>query len=587
MSVAERIVYSGNELIQILEEFLDRMKTFSFDSRYSLLLGEHIIDKVNQWDKTIRRQKDLPLTLTVCGEFKRGKSSLINALLGEDVVTTNITTETITTNKISYGVHKNELVLSGGRRILLKDEELKCDKLKLILADLPEKSYEIEMKRPIDVLKKLTIIDTPGLGDSMTDFLPDVKKALQQSDAVVYVFSALYPLSMQEQLFIKNVIKPQKYTDLIMISNYVDSFEEEEDCDRVHEVIRDRISEILPEEKIYMLSALDERCRQLGAKRPNEDLKEYLENNFSEFRVRLVELLEEKKEYVIPNRVHRLISGMTDELKMLLDVLVQGLTLSNDEINQKSEELSKYKEEQDKYQENEIYRIDEMIEAAEGKTIQWIAFLLDEMEKEIDTLNKYSIEEVKNNYSMYCTETIQNAVDRCMDKFTAELYRLLDDISENVGRKFTTVGITATPSFKFALQNKSWTKGDNVAFVSNLALANTWLGFATDYVAGSMRKKEINQSMPDVIQEIKMQFPGLRAATFAAIKDVYKSIRNNVKSLIKDHFDEQILTLEAQLEQAAMIARQNDKKKEEIKAAVFEMNKVLDDIRNEMSISIE
>ena len=35
---------------------------------------------------------DDPFTLVVVGDFKRGKSTFINALLGEEVVTTNVTT---------------------------------------------------------------------------------------------------------------------------------------------------------------------------------------------------------------------------------------------------------------------------------------------------------------------------------------------------------------------------------------------------------------------------------------------------------------------------------------------------------------
>ncbi len=587
MSIEDRIVYSGNDLIQNLEDFLDRMKVFTFDSRYSMLLGEEITERIRQWDKTIRRQKDLPLTLTVCGEFKRGKSSLINAILGENVVTTNVTTETITTNRISYGMHKNELILSGGRRISLSDEELQCDRLKTILTDLPERAREIELKRPIEVLKQLTIIDTPGLGDSMEDFLDDVKNALQQSDAVIYVFSSMYPLSMQEQLFIKTVIKPQKYTELFMVSNYADSFESEAECNRVIEVIKNRLSDILPDETPFMISALDERCRQSGTDRPNSDLEGYLENNFQQLRNSLSQLLEEKKDFVIPNRVHRLIAGMTDELNMLLDASMQGVTLSYEEISQKAEELSEYQKSQDEQQKSEIARIDATIERSKGDTIRWINEVLNDMESEVNTFNQYAVEDVKNNYSMYCTETIQTAIDRCIDKFTAELYRLLDDISGNVSQAFSMAGVNTTPSFRFALHNKSWTKGDNVAFATNMALSTSWLTYITDYIAGSMRRREIKHSMPDVIEDIKGQFPNLKIATLSAIEDVYATIQADVKKLISDYFNEQITTLESQLEQAAAISKQNDQKKAEIKAAALELRAAINDIRADLSMSVQ
>lgn len=586
MSIEDRIVYSGNDLIQALEESLDRIKVFTFDGRYAMLLGEDIVEKIRQWDKTIRRQKDLPLTLTVCGEFKRGKSSLINAILEEDVVTTNITTETITTNKIRYGTHKNELLLAGGRRVGLSDEELQRDHLKTILAELPERASEMELRRPIDMLQQLAIIDTPGLGDAMEDYLTDVRKALQQTDVVVYVFSSLYPLSVQEQLFIKNAIKPQKHTRLLLVSNFADSFEDEAACDRVVEVIKDRLSTVLPGETPFMLSALDERCRQLGTKRPNAELEAYLENNFLEFRNTLSELLEEKKEHVIPNRIHRLISGMTDELNMLLDAQMQGLTLSHEEIAQKAAELETYKKNQAQQQESEIARVHTLIERSKGDTIRWLDAMISDMERQVEQLRKYSVQDVKENYAMYCTETIQAATDRCIDKFLAELYDLLDDVSDSVSNAFSLAGVSTAPSFKFALHNKSWTKGDNVALVTNMVLSSSWLGYITDFVAGTMRRREIKQSMPDVIKEIAAQYTGLRLATFNAVNDVYAEIQKNVSAMVAAHFNEQVASLEAQLEQAAAISRQSDQKKEEIKAAALALRSVLKEICEDLSVPV-
>ena len=123
------IVYDIEDLRCRLDSYLDGLSQLRHSEKYRELLGEAFSFKVTAWEQSIRRQKDMPFTIVVCGEFKRGKSSFINSLLGEDVVTTDVTTETITLNKISYGPHSNALVLEKGKRMLLTDEQLRREHL--------------------------------------------------------------------------------------------------------------------------------------------------------------------------------------------------------------------------------------------------------------------------------------------------------------------------------------------------------------------------------------------------------------------------------------------------------------------------
>ena len=167
MELNKRIYYDASELMKRIETSLDQLKPYQYDSRYRELLGELLVGKINEWERSIRQRKSDPFTLVVCGDFKRGKSSLINALLGEDVVPTNVTTETVTLNRISYGAHSNEIILSGGRRVSLTDEELCRDALEPLIIQLDEPVQQLELHRTIDILKDITVIDTPGLGDSV------------------------------------------------------------------------------------------------------------------------------------------------------------------------------------------------------------------------------------------------------------------------------------------------------------------------------------------------------------------------------------------------------------------------------------
>ncbi len=583
MDIQGRIIYDGNDLSDLIESYLEKFERFRYDYKYKTLLGESIIKKLGNWSTNIKKQKENPLTLVVCGEFKRGKSSLINAILGEDVVTTNITTETITVNKISYGAHKNEIILQGGKRLVLSDDELKCDNLKNILADLPKDSIQLELKRPLEILKDVTIIDTPGLGDAMKDFEEDVRMALAQADAVIYVYSVAYPLSLNEQLFIKTVIKPQKYTDLFLLGNYADMLEDIESCERVQNTIDQRLANVLPDEKTIMISALDERCRQKGAKRPNAELEDFLTQNFDKFREELRRLLTEKRECVLPDRMQRLLNGMIADIKADIVAITEGLSMEQGEIAQKLKELDAYKDEQIEEQKKLSEHIENMIDVFKADTVGWIEEVINKMEAEADTLNKYPADDVKKFYSLYCLETLQNALTLCMDECIEALYDELDDISSDVSKNMAFDTSSASTRFSFALRNKTWTAGDNVAFVSTTVLNGSYLSLATDLLGGLMREHTIKKSVPDLVSEIKAQYLELRISINKAISEAYDNIGAKAKQQLSEHFESELAACEERVTRSAAVAKQDDAKKEEIKNALCELENVITEIETDIS----
>lgn len=586
MNISERITIDDKELFQYLESMLDKLQPFAYDNRYRTLLGNGIINKLSRWDKDIRKQKDIPLTVVVCGEFKRGKSSLINALLGEDIVTTNITTETITVNRISYGEHSNEIMLKGGKRIKLTDDELKCDNLKGILREIPDKDKitMLELKRPLEILKDITIIDTPGLGDSIKDFTEEVEYALRQADAVIYVFSVMYPISMQELFFMKTAIKPQKYTELFLAANYCDRLETESDIERLEDTIHNRMKDILPEEKPFMVSALDERCRQIKKAFPNEELAPVLSFNFKQMRSQIDELVSSKKNLVIPDRVKRMITMMMEDLETDIGAISDGLSLSMEELSEKREEIIRKKQQQANEQEEILGNIDKKADLYRGKAIDWISEFVDCMEKDIDNISDLPVEDIKKYYSLFCVDILQSAIDKCNEYFMGTLYDELENVSVEAAKKLSMSPVESEHNFQISLNSKTWTKGDNVEFANTFA--QNALGISSllvSFVAGSMREHEIKKNAPDIIKSIKEQYPQLKVSIVPAISDNYLKIGEKAKKQFVEYFDEKKTELENLLNQSEMAARQDEDKKLEIKEALNEISDVLRNIKTEFS----
>lgn len=585
MSMDKRIIYDSDELIQIIESQMDRLRPFRYDRKYRELLGERLIDKLCSWDKVIHSQKNSPLTVVVCGEFKRGKSSLINAILGEDVVTTNVTTETITTNKIIYGNHSNEIVLSGGRRMKLADDELRSEKLKEILAGLPDKATTLELKRPLEILKKMTVIDTPGLGDALCDFSVDVEEALRQADAVIYVFSVLYPLSVQEQMFLRSAIRPQQYTELFLVGNYCDAVESREGCERVKTAIIERMKDILPGEEPFMLSALDERCRQLGTKRPNEEQKDYLASDFDEFRDSIEDLLQNKKDMLIPDRIQRLMQGMLADIGSDLDTMYAGLRINSDLIVAKREEWSTEKDRKIREQEEIFAAIDKKITIYKAETIDWITELIQLMKSDTENLQDVSVEDIKKYYSLYCVDTLQEAFDKCMRNFMNIIYDELDRVSGEVSKKMSYNTVSSV-DFKLSLNNRTWTKGDNVAYVGTVVQSFLGIGqLIGNFVGGMMRQNEMKKNAPDIIKEINAQYPELLNSTISAVSEKYDEFAEKAKQQLSEYFTERINNIEERAEEAEMVARQDSDVKDAIQSALDEIRGIMESIRDEMMIT--
>ncbi len=132
---------------------------------------------------------DRPLLVTVMGEFNAGKSSFINALLGEAVAPTGITPTTATINVLKYGAKR------GGRLLYLdgRIRELPWEEMGPLLARLSEAEVRqirwVELFCPLPALERVNLVDTPGLNSILPEHEETARQFIAQADAVVWLFS--------------------------------------------------------------------------------------------------------------------------------------------------------------------------------------------------------------------------------------------------------------------------------------------------------------------------------------------------------------------------------------------------------------
>src|SRR5687767_6824436 len=116
--------------------------------------------------------------LVVAGEFNSGKSSFINALLGERVLPEGVTP---TTDRINVLRHAPEV------------------------SDQLREAYLLERTHPADVLRELNIVDTPGTNAIIRRHEELTRDFVPRSDLVLFVTSADRPFTESERAFLEQI----------------------------------------------------------------------------------------------------------------------------------------------------------------------------------------------------------------------------------------------------------------------------------------------------------------------------------------------------------------------------------------------
>lgn len=131
-----------------------------------------------------------PLLVTVMGEFSSGKSSFVNAFIGDEVAATGITPTTATINVVKYGHERGgRLIAPDGSARALRWDELHAA-LRALTPDDARAIDRVEITLPLDALAKVHIIDTPGLNSILPEHEATARAFIARADAVVWVFTA-------------------------------------------------------------------------------------------------------------------------------------------------------------------------------------------------------------------------------------------------------------------------------------------------------------------------------------------------------------------------------------------------------------
>lgn len=230
-------------------------------------------------------------TLAVVGQFNRGKSSLMNAVLGLNRLPVGIVPLTSVITKVSYG--NPERVLLEFRGSSLKDE-ISLDRLPEYVTEEgnPGNQKQIkaaEVQLSSDFLRRgLFFVDTPGIGSAIEANTATTEQFLPQADAVIFVTSFDSPLGQAELEFLQKVREHVRKIFLIVNKSDLVTAEQRE---QVLGFIRQRLENEagLRKPRLFAVSALIgleaklsgsiERLKESGLPTLEESLVQFLTND--------------------------------------------------------------------------------------------------------------------------------------------------------------------------------------------------------------------------------------------------------------------------------------------------------------------
>ena len=310
-----------------------RLKMITDDEQIAKILGEDFINSLNEWDELIEKRSNEPFTLVILGEFKRGKSTIINALLGKELAPTNVSPETYTINEITYGrVPGVEAVFENGKRMRLTMKDTTRERLEARMKFFPGKIDHLDIKDNSPILKEMRIVDTPGLSD-LDDLDRQVTQYLVNADAVMYATSALLPFSETEQVFLGSHIQPQRFGILYVLVNMIDALGTMEDVEKIMKRFVDISNEIVPNAFVYGISGYDELARKMGQRRPEDKgTREFYENQFFKFELSLKRDIIMRKDIIRTKRVLSMLRQMVDETTAKMNMFVEMNNLDKQKL---------------------------------------------------------------------------------------------------------------------------------------------------------------------------------------------------------------------------------------------------------------
>ncbi|MBN3962987.1 dynamin family protein [Nostoc sp. NMS8] len=422
-----------------LETYSDQVSQIIKDCNQHSFLPSTLIEEIEEISQKIKAQR---FRLAVIGEFSKGKSTLLNALLGEEIQPVRAIPCSGTVTVLKYGIKKRVFCSYKDGRY----EEIPFEQYKVKAAISKEAATEhrsdelaqsdieeIIFEHPELALCKsgVEILDSPGLNEH-PDRTSITYKLLKNSDAVIFLTHATHLLSEKEKELIQDVRyrlngNRQDYPaeNLFILVNFMDLLDEEED----RQDVKQRLESFI-KNKNLLLSNGEDRIYYISAKAAlkailnNRSDDEYLKS-FHAFTQSLEKFLTIERGYLqikqFVNKINDHIQEGLDSLRQAKDTLDGNIKLSEAEKLEILEQVGEAsgRDVRIRILANEVREL--AFEQANESWDEWIEGLGEKLANKLEQWTSshnpiFNQQQVRQDYVNHFIHDLQNEIDEWGEK---------------------------------------------------------------------------------------------------------------------------------------------------------------------------
>lgn len=574
-----------NELLNIIKEMYPLYDTDDVAGR----------ERLTSIEEKLRTSK---FTISVVGEFSTGKSTFINALLGEKVLPSSARPTTSAVNTIKYSPDKHIVINFNNK----ESKKVAINEVRDYITEKRNPNNEkdvknVEVNYPSKLLEKgLVLLDTPGLGSLHKKHKEITYSIIPSCDAVILLTTSFQPYSESTDLFLKD-LKDEIGDKVFIILNMIDSIEAKSVAEQQN-FIKKNSEKRIKKPKIYPVSsyyALIGKGLKEGILSPedysdNEILNGVTDHNiliqssrFTDLEKELYGFIANKKGAIIAERA---ISEVENNLKSLstnYNTLVSSFDKEISDVRAECNLLTQKTAETQKAFNSIIQNLSEEFKDIKDSLLERLGAEAPNLKKLIfDYIDRTDVNRLRqeNSSSKICKITedwivgISSAsiteIEDTVEKYSEEINNVGEEFYKEFNRTFQPQQIFTYPDISLADINiKSVGLMDFAGSLGVGYLLGFMLGpvgiiaslFASSFISGFLQNKRNLKAKQEVKDSFEKELSKVLTQIKDAIREKVTEIKDQTLEAFTKHTDNIISTKEEELKK---IMTTRDRKEEDL-----------------------